>query len=102
MSAAAERMGLELDDLREMIDEVLKDCQEKSELLKQAADAARADEVKSIAHDIKGSTANYGLSVASELALIIEKRSQDLPKETILELAEYLNSLTLMNLGQDD
>lgn len=100
MSAAAERMGLDLEDLQEMIEEVIDDCQGKSDLLKQAAASGNATEVKAIAHDIKGSTANYGLSIASSMALTIEKGCDAPSMEVIEELGQYLTSLKDLNLGQ--
>lgn len=99
MSAAAERMGLDLEDLQEMIEEVIADCMEKTGLLKQAAEAAKSEDVRAIAHDIKGSTANYGLSLASELALTIEKGNENPPIDKIDELSDYLNSLKGMGLS---
>ena len=76
MEAAADRMGLDLEDLQEMIIEVLEDCSAKAQKLKQAIESSDAASVKSIAHDIKGSCANYGLKTASEVAFQIEQNPE--------------------------
>jgi len=69
---AAERMGMEYGDLAEMIPEVLTDCLAKSVKLTAAIDGGDADQVKAIAHDLKGSCANYGLNSPSALAKSLE------------------------------
>lgn len=98
MQDAAERMGLDLDDLQEMIVEVLDDCQTKSKALQEAVSAGDAVKIKAIAHDIKGSTANYGLPDTSNLALKIEKSCEDMPKDLIEELGEHFAALSKLNL----
>jgi len=102
MKEAAERMGLDLEDLQEMIIDVLEDCSEKSNLLVSAADAGDSAKIKTLAHDIKGATANYGLPEASELALKIEKGHEDIPKDTISELVTHFAALSGLNLEQAD
>ena len=87
MQAAAERMGLDLEDLQEMINEVLDDCSGKIQNLRKAISEKDHAAVKAIAHDIKGSTANYGLATASAIALQIEKNNQT----ATVEMADSLN-----------
>jgi len=99
IKTAAERMGLELEDLQEMIEDVLTDCSEKSKRLSAAAAEKRSEDIRKIAHDIKGSTANYGLQTASQLALQIEKGCQNLPPGLIEELQVHLTRLSALRLG---
>jgi HPt (histidine-containing phosphotransfer) domain-containing protein len=100
MSAAAERMGLELEDLQEMINEVLEDCTKKAYQLKKAIENKEYDAIKAIAHDIKGSTANYGLKSVSALALTIEQNNQNAPQGSIDELIGQLERFSEFGLDQ--
>ncbi len=101
MQEAAERMGLDLEDLQELIVEVLVDCFAKSKTLKQAIENGDPPKIKSIAHDIKGSTANYGLQMASELAFKIEKNSECATIEMVNELITRLEKLSTLKLEQN-
>lgn len=87
MQAAAERMGLDLEDLQEMINEVLEDCLGKVQNLKKAISEQDHALVKAIAHDIKGSTANYGLPTASAIAFQVEQNNE----AATVEMADSLN-----------
>lgn len=102
MNEAADRMGLEIEDLQEMIVDVLEDCQNKAQLILKAIEAGDIAQIKSIAHDIKGSSANYGLMQPSGLALQIEKKCED---PSVTEPAEQLlaqfNELLTFNLDED-
>lgn len=100
MKEAAERMGLDLEDLQEMIEDVLVDCSQKSEKLLEAATQGDTEQIRAIAHDIKGSTGNYGLMTANQLALQIEKSCQDMPVAMIKELQTHLAQLATLNLAQ--
>jgi len=77
INEAAQRMGLDFEDLIEMIDDVLEDCTSKIGSLRDAAGKGDATQVAAIAHDIKGSTINYGLVAPSEVAKDIEHRKLD-------------------------
>ncbi|MBU2648744.1 Hpt domain-containing protein [bacterium] len=99
MQEAAERMGLDLEDLQEMIDAVLEDCSSKSLLLKEAVVNQNAADVKAIAHDIKGSTANYGLMDVSNLAYTLEKNNENPSLEDIDAMIALLNHLSGLNLA---
>jgi len=90
MEESADRMGLDLEDLQEMIGDVLEDCVTKVKLLKEAISAGNTAQVKSIAHDIKGSTANYGLPSISAIAGLIESQSENPPSGSADELATQL------------
>lgn len=100
MEEAADRMGLDLEDLQEMINEVLEDCTMKSAKLKEAINSGDAASIKSIAHDIKGSSANYGLKTASEIAYSIEKNSENPPTGAVDELIEQYKIFSELNLDQ--
>ncbi len=102
MEEAADRMGLELDDLQEMIVEVLTDCTTKAQSIQKAIGAKDIAKIKSIAHDIKGSTANYGLLHPSATALEIERNSESLPVESAAKLLDYLQTLSGLNLDVND
>ncbi len=99
MQEAADRMGLDLEDLQEMIDDVLEDCSSKSVILKEAITNKNAAEVKSIAHDIKGSTANYGLQQVSDLAYKLEKGSEEPSMADMDEIIALLNHISGLNIN---
>lgn len=98
MEEAAERMGLELEDLQEMIIDVIDDCLSKSKLLVQAVRDKGAEEIKRIAHDIKGATANYGLLNPSKLAQKLEKSCDDPSLSIAEELAADFELLKTFKL----
>lgn len=100
MRDAAERMGLDLEDLQEMITDVLDDCKEKVAKLHVAVTESDHSIIKAIAHDIKGSTANYGLNAPSDIAQFIEKNCDNVPIEKVGELAEVIDSLATLGLDQ--
>lgn len=100
MQEAAERMGLDLEDLQEMIGDVLKDCSGKAALLKEAVSKRNATDIKTIAHDIKGSTANYGLQEVSDLALKLEKGNEDPDLEDVNEMISLLSHISGMNISE--
>ena len=100
MEAAADRMGLDLEDLQEMINEVLADCATKSKQLREAVINQDFDSVKTIAHDIKGSTANYGLQSPSAIALNIEKNNDSSTVEEVDQLIEQIDTLATLGLDK--
>lgn len=102
METAAERMGLDLEDLQEMINEVLEDCAEKAQQLKEAIVAGDAASVKSLAHDIKGSSANYGLQTASDVALYIEKNNETATSDSADDLIRQFDLFGTLNLDHSD
>lgn len=99
MQEAADRMGLDLEDLQEMIGDVLEDCSSKSALLKEAITSQNAAEVKAIAHDIKGSTANYGLQQVSDLAFKLEKGHEDPSMADIDDIIALLDHIGGLNIS---
>lgn len=99
MQEAADRMGLDLEDLQEMIEDVLEDCSNKSVLLKEAITSKDAAIVKAIAHDIKGSTANYGLQQVSDLAYNLEKGHEDPAMSDIDHIIALLEHISGLNLS---
>ena len=99
MEAAADRMGLDLEDLQEMIVDVIDDCLAKSKLLVKAVEEKNADDIKRIAHDIKGATANYGLLSPSALALKLEKSCDDPSTAIAEELLGDFDQLKALNLS---
>jgi len=98
MHVAAERMGLDLEDLQEMIGDVIEDCTTKSKTLQEAIATSDIATIKAIAHDIKGSTANYGLDEASSLAKSIEGECENQPTDTAAKLADYFVQLSSLDL----
>ncbi len=101
MNEAAERMGLDIEDLQEMIVDVLEDCLNKANLILKAIEASDFSQIKAISHDIKGSTANYGLTKPSGLALQIERNCDSLTAELAKELIAQFEELITFNLDQD-
>ncbi|MBT3227233.1 MAG: hypothetical protein HOE30_16465 [Deltaproteobacteria bacterium] len=100
LQEAADRMGLDLEDLQEMIGEVLEDCSNKAVLLKAAVSDKKATDVKAIAHDIKGSTANYGLQEISDLALNLEQNHDDPSLEVADKMISLLNHISGLNISE--
>ncbi len=98
MQEAADRMGLDLEDLQEMIIDVLDDCNGKVVKLQVAVKESDAPTIKAIAHDIKGSTANYGLNSASSIAKFIEKNHENVAIEKADELAKIFSELSTLGL----
>lgn len=101
MADSAERMGLDLEDLQEMIEDVLEDCATKVVILKEAGATKDLVQIKEIAHDIKGATANYGLLTASSIAKEIEKEYESVSVEKIDLLIEEINSLSTFKLASE-
>jgi len=99
MEEAAERMGLDLEDLQEMIVDVIDDCLSKAKLLLKAVGEKSASDIKSIAHDIKGASANYGLLSPSALALKLEKSCDDPSTAVAEELVADFDQLKALNLA---
>lgn len=100
MQAAAERMGLDLEDLQEMINEVLEDCTGKIQNLKNAISEQDHASIKAIAHDIKGSTANYGLATASAIALQIEQNYETATVEMADSLSQQFDEFSKLGLDK--
>ncbi|NQU64718.1 MAG: Hpt domain-containing protein [SAR324 cluster bacterium] len=100
MQGAAERMGLDLEDLQEMIGEVLEDCSSKAALLKEAVITKNAANIRAIAHDIKGSTANYGLQEVSDLALKLEKNNENPALEDVEEMISLLSHISGLGINE--
>lgn len=101
MADSAERMGLDLEDLQEMIEDVLEDCTAKLATLKEAGEVKNAVQIKEIAHDIKGATANYGLLTASAIAKEIEQNHESSPVEKIDILIDEISCLSSLNLSSE-
>jgi len=95
---AAERMGLDNEDLLEMIEDVLDDCIEKVAGLREAAAAGDGAKLSAIGHDIKGSTINYGLLAPSAIAKDLEINKLD-AVDRIDELEDVLDQLKAMSIG---
>ncbi len=100
MQEAADRMGLDLEDLQEMILDVLDDCKAKSAKLRNAVQEGDSVALKALAHDIKGSTANYGLKLPSSIALYIEKNCDEDLSDKVDELEATFDSLLTLELDQ--
>lgn len=73
IAEAAENLGLEEEELRELLPEVMEDTLERiKELQVKVTDGAPQDEVMPIAHEIRGVCLNYGLKAAGDIATDIE------------------------------
>ncbi|PCI28975.1 MAG: hypothetical protein COB67_05165 [SAR324 cluster bacterium] len=101
MQEAADRMGLDLEDLQEMIVDVLDDFQEKVKQLQEALNTGDHSTVKAISHDIKGAAANYGLELPSQLASEVEKDFEGQPLEAAKKLVAVVETLCGLNLDQE-
>ena len=98
MNEAAERMGLDLEDLVEMIEDVIEDCQGKAIIIRDSIASGDTDQIKAVSHDIKGSCANYGLLAPSETAKVIENAFDQSPTDTADSLIDQLNTLAGLGL----
>ncbi|MDX2469797.1 MAG: Hpt domain-containing protein [SAR324 cluster bacterium] len=99
ITEAAERMGMDFEDLAEMVPDVLDDCKAKIAGLKTAIEAGDGAQVKAIAHDLKGSTLNYGIVEPSQYAKSLEANfeSPDMADcEKFSSLIDELSELDLL------
>lgn len=98
---AAERMGLDLEDLVEMIPDVLSDGLQKSQNILTSIASEDWAVVKDVAHDIKGAFRNYGLDEAGELAFQIEKDPSGAgTKEVTESLVQMIEEITAYGIGE--
>ena len=93
----AERLGLDVEDIRELLELYVETtCSDLAEL-KGAIEAKDAQLAHAKAHSIKGASGNLGLSEISELAKEIDDRARanslDGLNEMIQVLEENFNSL---------
>lgn len=100
MAESAERMGLDLEDLQEMIDEVLEDFAVKIKTLIEAGENKDIPQIKEVGHDLKGAAANYGLLAASSIAEEVEKGCDLIPIEKIKVLEDEIKTLCSLNLAE--
>jgi len=98
IEVAAQRMGLDNEDLLEMIGDVIEDCIEKVVLIREAGAAGNADQVSAVAHDIKGSTINYGLEAPSAIAKEIELGKLE-AIDRVDALSDVLEQIKAMDIG---
>lgn len=101
MTESADQMGLDLEDLLEMMEDVLEDCTEKVTALIQAGEDKNTTQIKEIAHDLKGCTANYGLLNASSIAKEIEQDYEVVPIKKIEALKNEIALLSGLNLDNE-
>jgi len=98
ITEAAERMGMDYEDLAEMIPEVLDDCLVKADKLIGEVDAGNAAQVKAIAHDLKGSCGNYGLVSPSALAKSLEMNHESPDKAELEQFIAEIKQIKAMSL----
>lgn len=77
LASALERTGGEMDFLEELIDMFLGDFKEKYIMLKDAVKQKNAGQVQEIAHSLKGSSANLGLTPLQETFFQLETAGRD-------------------------
>ena len=98
ITEAAERMGMDFEDLAEMVPDVLEDCVAKTAGLKVAIDTGDFAQVKAIAHDLKGSTLNYGLVGPSVFAKSLEANFESPSMSDYEQFSALINELTELDL----
>lgn len=98
ITEAAERMGLDYEDLAPMVPDVIQDCIPKAAELVQLVETrvAELDKIHAVAHDLKGVCANYGLVAESELAKHVEVNRADYPLDQAKMLKSHFDSLAGM------
>ncbi len=93
----AERLGLDVEDIRELLELYVETTTSDLAELKEAIEAKDARLVHEKAHSIKGSSGNLGLDEMYELAKEIDDRARgnslDGLNEMIQALEEKFNSL---------
>ncbi len=77
LASALERTGGEMDFLEELIDMFLGDFEKKYSALKNAVKQKDAARVQELAHSLKGSSANLGLSLLQETFFQLETAGRD-------------------------
>lgn len=77
LASALERTGGEMDFLEELIDMFLGDFEKKYSALKDAVKQKDAARVQELAHSLKGSSANLGLSPLQETFFQLETAGRD-------------------------
>ncbi|MCU7940467.1 MAG: Hpt domain-containing protein [gamma proteobacterium symbiont of Bathyaustriella thionipta] len=80
------------DDFDELIAIFISDGQAQIEDLKKAIDASNSDDVRRIAHTLKGSSANLGVIDLSESCKILEYKAAEGVLEDANELLENIVS----------
>jgi len=77
LASALERTGGEMDFLKELIDMFIGDFKEKHTALKDAVNQKDAVRVQELAHGLKGSSANLGLTPLQETFFQLETAGRD-------------------------
>ncbi len=79
-----------LDILREIVGYFVEDYPERVRLLTQAVKAGNDEEAKQIAHNIKGTVSNFGISPAYDLVARIERMIGETDKDQLLQMLDDL------------
>lgn len=95
----AERMGLDIEDLIEMIPDLINDSLNKLNQMLNQMNELPEEEIKLIAHDLKGAFRNFGLDQAGEMMLYIEQNPTGTDSKNLSELIEeVINFITQIKL----
>lgn len=100
LNEAAERMGLDLSDIQEMIIDTIEDALGKAKKLVDLVASKDLKEIKMIAHDIKGACLNFGLKQPAEIVKKMEDTPEDEENASLAtELVSILDHLNKLGLG---
>lgn len=79
------------DDFGELVGVFISDSQTQIENLKSAISSSNAEDVRRIAHTLKGSSSNLGLGVLSESCQVLEHKAAE---GSLVEANEHLEIIT--------
>ena len=77
INAIADNLGLEIEDIKELLDLYVKTTSAELKELKAALASNNAEKVHKNSHSIKGSSGNLGLTDLFELARKIDDRARE-------------------------
>lgn len=88
LNAIAENLGLEIEEVIELVDLYINTTSSDFEELKAAINTKDAEKIHKYAHSIKGSSGNLGLTEFYELAKEIDERARFNPLEGLDNLVD--------------
>ena len=93
LAALAENLGLEEDEFAELMDLFVETGRVQISELRDAENAGDAEEIRRIAHSLKGASGNLGFMEISQLSKKIEEQIKSENHENIRDTIEKMNRL---------
>ncbi len=92
-TALAENLGLETDEFGELVDLFVETGTPQLKELRQALDSGDGDQIRRLAHSIKGASGNLGLMDISREARMIEELIDAGNLKVVGEVIEKINTM---------